>query len=86
MMRAGLAFLLLASFCYAQGPDDFQPASTNVWDAQSPRVDSAGRVQIRVKAPDATKSVEVQDQELTPTGHEMVVPPFSVNIYSFPVQ
>jgi hypothetical protein len=50
MMRAGLAFLLLASPCYAQEPSDLQPASTNVWDAQYPRVDSAGRVQIRVKA------------------------------------
>ena len=35
--------------------DDFQPSSTNVWGAEYPRVDSAGRVQIRVKAPDATK-------------------------------
>src|SRR5438477_12174368 len=55
MMRAGLVFLLLASFCYAQEKGDFQPASTNVWAAEYPRVDSAGRVQIRVKAPDATK-------------------------------
>src|ERR1700690_2403604 len=55
MMRAGLAFLLLVSFCWAQEPGDFQPASTNVWDAQYPRVYSSGRVQIRVKAPDATK-------------------------------
>jgi alpha-N-arabinofuranosidase len=30
--------------------------------------------------------VEVQDQELTSIPHEIVVPPFSVNIYSFPVQ
>ncbi|HEV8369346.1 MAG TPA: alpha/beta hydrolase-fold protein [Pyrinomonadaceae bacterium] len=35
--------------------DDFQPASTNVWGAEYPRVNGAGRVQIRVKAPDATK-------------------------------
>src|SRR5271165_7030953 len=55
MMRVGLVFLLLASFCYAQAPADFQPASTNVWDAQYPRVDNAGRVQVRVNAPDAAK-------------------------------
>jgi len=55
MMRAGLAFLLLVSFCWAQEPGGFQAAATNVWDAQYPRVDSAGKVQMRVKAPDATK-------------------------------
>ena len=55
MLRAGLAFLFLAGVCCAQESGDFKPASTNVWDAQYPRVDSAGRVQIRVKAPDATK-------------------------------
>src|SRR5450631_4821136 len=55
MIRAGLAFLLFAGLCCAQDPGDFQPATTNVWDAQYPRVDSAGRVQIRVKAPDASK-------------------------------
>jgi enterochelin esterase family protein len=31
------------------------PAETNVWGAEYPRVDSTGRVQIRVKAPDASK-------------------------------
>src|SRR5579862_5784817 len=55
MLRAGLVFLLFAGLCCAQEPGDFQPASTNVWDAQYPRVDSAGRVYIRVKAPDARK-------------------------------
>ena len=50
-----LIFLLLSSFCWAQGSGDFQPSSTNVWGAEYPRVDSNGRVQIRVKAPDATK-------------------------------
>ena len=41
--------------CYAQDAGTFQPASTNVWGAKYPSVDSTGRVQIRVKAPDATK-------------------------------
>ncbi len=55
MKRIGIAVILFASCCYAQEAADFQPSSTNVWAAEYPRVDSAGRVQIRVKAPDATK-------------------------------
>jgi len=51
----GLAVVLFASLCCAQEPSGFQPAETNVWGSEYPRVDSAGRVQIRVKAPDATK-------------------------------
>jgi enterochelin esterase family protein len=47
--------LLFASLCCAQESGDFQPAVTNVWDAQYPRIDGAGRVELRVKAPDATK-------------------------------
>jgi enterochelin esterase-like enzyme len=49
-----LVFLCL-SFCWAQESGNFQPSTTNVWAAEYPRVDGAGRVQIRVKAPDATK-------------------------------
>jgi enterochelin esterase-like enzyme len=51
----GIAIVLFGSLCCAQEAADFQPSSTNVWGAQYPRVDSAGRVQIRVKAPEATK-------------------------------
>jgi len=47
--------LLLSAAASAQEPTDFQPASTNVWDAPYPRVDGTGRVQIRIKAPDAAK-------------------------------
>ena len=54
-MRLGILIFLLSSLCCAQESGDFQPASTNVWGAEYPRVDSAGRVQVRVKAPDATK-------------------------------
>jgi enterochelin esterase-like enzyme len=46
---------LLSSVCCAQESGDFQPATTNVWGAEYPRVDSSGRVQIRVKASEATK-------------------------------
>ena len=80
MMRAGLVFLLLVSFGWAQSPADFQPASTNVWDAQYPRVDSAGRVQVRINAPDATKvklnfwSGPKVDMEKQPDGFWTVTP------------
>ena len=55
MKHLGIAIILLAGFCFGQDTGDFQPASTNVWGAEYPRVDSTGRVQIRVKAPDAAK-------------------------------
>jgi enterochelin esterase-like enzyme len=55
MRRFAILIFLSASFCWAQEAGGFQPATTNVWGAEYPRVDSAGRVQIRVKAPDATK-------------------------------
>ncbi len=48
MRRLGLALALLpclAAPCSAQDASDFHPASTNVWDAQYPRVDSTGRVE-----------------------------------------
>jgi 1,4-alpha-glucan branching enzyme len=57
MTRVALAlfFLVLANTASAQEPGDFRPAETNVWGAEYPRVDSAGRVEVRIKAPDATK-------------------------------
>lgn len=60
MKLVAIALFLFASLCYAQdsrAPEssDFQPASTNVWGAEYPRVDGAGRVQLRVKAPDASR-------------------------------
>ena len=54
MKLIGIVILVLASFCCAQGSSDFHPAETNVWGADYPRIDDAGRVQLRVKAPDAT--------------------------------
>jgi enterochelin esterase family protein len=47
--------LVATPFCFAQESGDFRPASSNVLDAQYPRVDSKSRVEIRFKAPDASK-------------------------------
>lgn len=55
MKLLAMAMLLFANLCCAQQSGDFQPAATNVWGAEYPRVDSSGRVEIRVKAPEATK-------------------------------
>src|SRR5579864_4093006 len=55
MRRLCILLFLFASSCYAQEAGGFRPSETNVWGAEYPRVDSAGRAQIRVKAPDATK-------------------------------
>ena len=52
---AVLAFVTFTYRGYAQDVSDFQPSTTNVWGAEYPRVDGKGRVQLRVKAPDATK-------------------------------
>jgi enterochelin esterase-like enzyme len=55
MQRFVILVFLLSTSCWAQESGDFRPATTNVWGAEYPRVDSGGRVQIRIKAPDATK-------------------------------
>lgn len=55
MRSIWLLTLLAGSFCYAQNPDDMKPAMSNVLDAQYPKVDKSSRVQIRFKAPDASK-------------------------------
>jgi len=55
MKQLAILVFLFASFCCAQEPSTYQPSETNVWGAEYPRVDSAGRVQIRVKTPEATK-------------------------------
>ena len=56
MKQIGMAVILLfANLCYAQKTGSFQPSTTNVWGSEYPRVDSDGRVQIRVKAPEAAK-------------------------------
>lgn len=55
MKQVVMAIILFAGFCSAQEPGSFQPAETNVWGAEYPRVDGTGRAEFRVKAPDATK-------------------------------
>jgi len=55
MKHVAIVVIFFASLCCAQEPGDFKPSVTNVWGAEYPRVDSAGRVEVRVKAPDATK-------------------------------
>src|SRR6266540_1198322 len=76
-----ILILLLTGFCCAQEPGDFHPAETNVWGAEYPRVDNTGRVQVRVKAPDATKvrlnfwSGPKVNMEKQPDGFWMVTTP-----------
>ncbi len=53
MKRLAMALLLTGGVGWAQDAGVFQPASTNVWGAQYPRVDGAGRVELRIKAPEA---------------------------------
>jgi enterochelin esterase family protein len=55
MRTIALALMLAAGTCAAQDTGEFRPAETNVWGAEYPRIDAAGRVQIRIKAPDANK-------------------------------
>ena len=55
MRFIAIGVLLAASFCFAQEQGDFKPATSNVLDAQYPKVDNNSRVQIRFKAPDAAK-------------------------------
>lgn len=49
------AVFAAACVCLAQDASDFKPATSNVLDAKYPKVDSSSRVEIRFKAPDATK-------------------------------
>ena len=53
MLRLIILSVLASGVCWSQPSERFTPASTNVWGAEYPRVDSAGSVQIRVKAPEA---------------------------------
>ena len=81
MKKIGIAILVLASFCCAQESSEFHPAATNVWGADYPRIDNGGRVQVRVKAPDATKvrlnfwSGPKLDMEKQPDGFWTVTTP-----------
>src|SRR5215469_9432280 len=55
-MRLIATLVLLAASCgFGQEQGDSKPATSNVFDAQYPKVDSNSRVLIRFKAPDAAK-------------------------------
>jgi enterochelin esterase family protein len=76
-----LAILSMAAVGSAQQTGEFTPAETNVWGAQYPRVDATGRVEIRIKAPDAAKarvnfwSGPKVDMEKQPDGFWTVITP-----------
>ena len=55
-MKQLVLICLFATLCCGQ--ETFQPASTNVWGAEYPKVDNSGKVQFRIKAPEA-KTVQV---------------------------
>src|SRR5690349_7044048 len=55
MRMLAVALVFMTGTCVAEDANQFQPAETNVWGAEYPRIDSAGRVQIRIKAPEASK-------------------------------
>jgi hypothetical protein len=55
MKQLGMLIILFASLCCAQQSGDFQPSATIVWESEYPLVDDSGRVQIRIKAPEAMK-------------------------------
>jgi hypothetical protein len=54
-LNALIIVMLASRLCLAQTAGDFKPATSNVLDAQYPRVNSNSRVEIRFKAPDASK-------------------------------
>ncbi len=55
LQTAMMVIALGASLGYGQQQSDFKPAASNVLDAEYPKVDSNSRIQIRLKAPDASK-------------------------------
>jgi enterochelin esterase family protein len=55
MRIVGCALALIAGTCVAQDAGQFRAAETNVWGAEYPRIDASGRVQVRIKAPEANK-------------------------------
>jgi enterochelin esterase-like enzyme len=57
MKKTTIAFAigLMAALCHADEPGRLVPAETNVGGAEYPRVDGSGRVEVRIKAADASK-------------------------------
>jgi enterochelin esterase-like enzyme len=93
MRRIGILILFFgANLCFAQDSSDFKPASSNVLDAQYPRIDSNSRVQIRFKAPDASKlrvnfwSGPKADMEKQPDGFwTFTTPPMAPGLHYYTI-
>ncbi|HLY40249.1 MAG TPA: alpha/beta hydrolase-fold protein [Terracidiphilus sp.] len=92
MKLIGVWMLFAASFCIAQDVGDFKPATSNVLDAQYPKVDGNSRVEIRFKAPDATKvrvnfwSGPKADMEKQPDGFwTFTTPPMAPGLHYYTV-
>lgn len=92
MKLIGVWMLFAASFCMAQDAGDFKPATSNVLDAQYPKVDSNSRVEIRFKAPDATQvrvnfwSGPKTDMEKQPDGFwTFTTPPMAPGLHYYTV-
>ena len=88
----GVWMLFAASFCMAQDGGDFKPATSNVLDAQYPKVDGNSRVEIRFKAPDASKvrvnfwSGPKADMEKQPDGFwTFTTPPMAPGLHYYTV-
>ena len=92
MKGIAFAMLLAASFCLAQDQGDFKPATSNVLDAQYPKIDGNSRVQIRFKASDATKvklnfwSGPKVDMEKQPDGFwTFTTPPMAPGLHYYTI-
>lgn len=92
MRLIATTILMTASFCLAQDLGDYKPATSNVLGAQYPRVDNQSRVEIRFKAPDATKvrvnfwSGPKADMEKQPDGFwTFVTPPMAPGLHYYTV-
>jgi enterochelin esterase family protein len=92
MKRIGIVVLLTASYCFGQDSGDFKPATSNVLDAQYPKVDSNSRVLLRFKAPDAAKvrlsfwSGPKVDMEKQPDGFwTFTTPPMAPGLHYYTI-
>ena len=73
MKHLGWTLLLAASLCAAQEAGDFRPAETNVWGALYPRVDGAGRVEVRMKAIEANMIAPMKGLSLEVARHNVTI-------------
>jgi hypothetical protein len=92
MRSIWLLMAFVTSFCYAQDTGGFKPATSNVLDAPFPKVDGNSRVQIRFKAPDASKvrvnfwSGPKADMEKQPDGFwTFTTPPMAPGLHYYTI-